>query len=188
MKPQRSDPAFRRYLERGLEQLRASRGREARYTLAALTSGRVKVDAFSDLTARDFRHLRRDLAAQKLRPDDYRRLHDPRSRALRAISGAINGYMWDDRVYVHRQLSPKKLASTLVHEVTHVLNRSEERYRTPRSILLEEYRSFYAEKRFLGVEMTAARCRALKAWVIREYGLSGVTPADVPDLPPSRAR
>lgn len=177
MNPRASDPAFRRYIEAGLKALAASPADEAKRTLRAITSGRVKVDRFPDLTAGDLRHVRKDL-----------KLHDSRAKVFREMSRQLNGYMWDDRVYVHRDLSPAKLASTLVHEVTHVLNRSEEHYRSPKSVLLEEYRSFYAEQRFAGVEMTPARCRALKQYVIREYQLKGVTPEDVPDQPPSRAR
>ena len=182
--PKVSDAGFRRYIQRGLEQLKKSDTPEAKRTLAAITSGKVKVDLFSDLTARDFRHMRKDLP--ELRKADFAKLHDAKSKGFRAIATALNGYMWDDRVYVHRDLSAKKLASTLVHEVTHVLNKSEENYRGAKNALLEEYRSFYAEKRFAGVDMTPARCKALKQYIIREYELKGVTPDDVPDRPPSR--
>src|SRR5688572_27653706 len=179
--PKISDIGFRKYIQRGLEQLAKSDTPEARRTLKAITSGSVKVDLLSDLTASDFRHMRKDLP--ELRKADFPKLHDARSKGFRTIAAALNGYMWDDRVYVHGNMSAKKLASILVHEVTHVLNRSEENYRSAKAVLLEEYRSFYAEKRFAGVEMTPERCRALKQYVIRTYELKGVTPADVPDLP-----
>lgn len=175
MKPSPHDAAFRRYIEKGLFELQKSDTPEARRTLRALTSGQVKVDGFSDLTAADFRHVRRDLPAERLTKLD--------ARAVKRISKAINGYQWDDRIYVHRDLSPRRLASLLVHEVTHVLTRAEENYRGPKAALLQEYAAFYAEKRFLGVEMTPARCLALKKYVIELYELKGVTPADVPDRP-----
>lgn len=185
VKPRSSDPAFRRYIARGLEVLAQSDVPEARRTLKAITSGRVKVDVFGDATAADFRHMRKDLPEARLKRLD--------GRAVERISRSINGYQWDDRIYVHRELSPKRLASLLVHEVTHVLTRAEENYRGPKAALRQEYAAFYAEKRFNGVEMTPQKCRALKRYIIELYELEGVTPEDVPDRPqppvrsPSRA-
>lgn len=175
VKPATTSPAFRRYIEAGLKLLAASDSPEAKRTLKAINGGRVKIDLFSDLTAADFRHMKKDLPDEKLVRQNR--------EAYRAISRNLNGYMWDDRVYVHRELSPKKLAATLVHEVTHVLTKAEENYRGPKAALRQEYAAFYAEKRFLGFEMTPARCLALKRYIIDLYALKGVTPADVPDLP-----
>jgi hypothetical protein len=177
------DSRLRRELEAALQVLAHSNTAVARRTLRALTSGRVKVDGFSDFTRRDFRHVAKDL---HLRLKDYARLRDPDSKPAREIARDLEGYEWDDRVYVAGGVGARRLASRLVHEVTHVLNRSEEHYRGPKEILLEEYRSFYAEKLFARVEMTPARARHLKQYVIRLYALKGVTPDDVPDVPPSR--
>ena len=90
----------------------------------------------------------------------------------------------DDRIYVARGLTPTKLASTLVHEVNHFINKSEEHYRGPTQGLLEEYRSFYVEKLFAGVTMTPARCKALKEEVAREYGFTKAHLERIPDVPP----
>lgn len=174
MNPRRTDAAFKRYIEGGLKALAASDTPEAKRTLKAITSGRVKVDQFGDFTGRDFRHVQKDVKGVGAKLD---------ARAYKTVSAALDGYMWDDRVYVHRELSPKRLASVLVHEVTHVLMEAEENYRGPKAALLQEYASFYAEKRFSGVEMTAAQCRALKLEIIRDYELKGVRPEDVPDRP-----
>ncbi len=174
MKASPADPAFRKYVEAGLKVLAASDVPEARRTLKAIASGRVKVDGFGDFTAKDFRHVRHDVPGVGPKLD---------ARAQRRISKELDGYMWDDRVYVHRELSPKRLASVLVHEVTHVLMRAEEHYRGPKAALRQEYAAFYAEKRFRGVEMTAAKCRALKLEIIESYELKGVKPEDVPDHP-----
>ena len=176
MRPERSDPAFRRYIESGLKALAASDVPEAKRTLKAITKGQVKVDGFSDFTAKDYQKVRKGMKGLGPKLD---------ARAERRISAALDGYMWDDRVYVHRGLSPRRLASVLVHEVTHVLTKAEENYRGPKAVLRQEYAAFYAEKRFWGVEMTPARCRALKQYIIREYELKGVTPDDVPDRPVS---
>lgn len=174
MKPQRTDAAFRRYVEAGLKALAASDVPEAKRALKAIRSGKVKVDLFSDLTGADFRHVRKDVPGVGPKLD---------ARAFAKISKALDGYMWDDRVYVHRDLSPKRLASVLVHEVTHVLAEAEESYRGARAALSHEYAAYYAEKRFAGIEMTPARCKALKQYLIRHYELKGVTPDDVPDRP-----
>jgi hypothetical protein len=178
----RTSPRFRRYIEAGLKALAASDVPEAKRALKAITSGRVKVDLFTDFTAKDFRRVRKDVPGVGAKLD---------ARAYEKISGALDGYMWDDRVYVHRDLTPRRLASVLVHEVTHVLARAEENYRGPKAALRQEYAAFYAEKRFQGVEMTPARCRALKLEIIEHYELKGVKPEDIPDRPvltaPSRA-
>jgi hypothetical protein len=188
--PVHADDGFRAYVERALQVLAANPTLEARRTLKAIVTGRVRIDLLADLTAADFRRVRKDLLKWNipLRESDYGRLHDTRSRGFRAIARVLNGYMWDDRVYIHRELSAKQLAVTLVHEVSHVLNRSEEHYRAPRDVLIEEYRAFYAEKRFSGLKMTPGRCHALKLRIIREYQLEGVAPEDIPDVPRDRKR
>jgi hypothetical protein len=175
------DAGFRTYFDAALRLLAASPCRDARRTLRAIRRGHVRVQPFSQLSRADFQRVR----------DDLRRwnIHVPASRsvAVRTIARTLNGYMWSDRVYVHRDLSTRQLAATLVHEVNHVLNHSEAHYRGPLDVLREEYRAYLAEKRFEGIRMTRARCRALKLRVIREYQLRGLTPEDVGDRPAMRA-
>jgi hypothetical protein len=161
------------YLKPALELLSRSPALEARRTLRAIRRGRVRIQLLKDLSAADLGRVRKDLGRSNL--------------SLRTVLRSLNGYMWGDRVYVHRSLSPSQLAATLVHEVSHVLNRSEEHYQTPLDVLREEYRAYYAEQRFAGVAMTRVRCHTLKLRVIREYQLEGVAPADLPDVPVSRA-
>lgn len=186
--PRSSSPAFRAYIQAGLAVLARSRRAIARATLWAITRGRVRIDLLADLTRPDFHRVRRDLLKDgvQLGADDFLRLHDKRAGASRAIRGVLDGYQWDDRIYVDGTLSPARLAKVLVHEVNHVLNASEENYRGARAMLREEYRALYAERLLAGVTMTRARCLALKRALIRDYGIPGVTPADVPDVPPGR--
>ncbi|MEN9799783.1 MAG: hypothetical protein RL653_3480 [Pseudomonadota bacterium] len=183
--PQRSSAAFRGKVEAALRLLEKSGTPTARGTVEALRSGRVKVDGFSDLTRSDYRRLARELdpRGKVLTADAFESLGREGSRAHKLVDGAIYGYMWDDRVYVSTETSTRRLAATLVHEVNHVLNRSEENYRGAKAKLREEYRAHYAERVALGVEMTPERCRRLKQHIIREYALTGVTPADVADVP-----
>ena len=85
----------------------------------------------------------------------------------------------------HRCAQVGDLAATLVHEVNHVFNNSEEKYRSQKAILVEEYRAFYSEELLrTGKTPTATRAKALKEEIIAEYGLKNVTAKDVPDVPP----
>jgi hypothetical protein len=180
--------AFRSYVAAALEKLLAAPAPIGKKTHAAISSGRIKLDELSDLTRRDFERARKELApdGMHLKASDFYKLHDARTGAARAIRKALDGYQWDDRIYVARGLSKQRLAETLVHEVNHVANHSEKHYRTHKDVLREEYRAFYVERIFRGERMTAAKCKALKEDVIRGYSLRGVTPADVPDVPPGK--
>ena len=184
--PRNTSLEFRGYVAKALRALRRSDTEVGRATYEAIATGKIKVDELSDLTRADYMHLRKELIPDgvRLKVEDYERLHRP--TVMRAITESIDGYMWDNRIYVTRGASAEKLASTLVHEVNHVLNASEENYRGDKNILEEEYRAFYAEELFKGTEMTPERCRRLKQEVIDGYGLDGVTPDDVADLPPGR--
>lgn len=185
--PKRTSLGFARYLSGALEVLRASPNEVARGTFRLIASGRVKVDELSDMTQADFRRLRHGMRNElKLGENDLARLRQHGSRVHRLVSGAVNGFQWDERVYVARGMSPAVLADTLVHEVSHVLNRSEENYRGQRAILVEEYRAFYAERLARGEKMTPEKAKALKQHVIRLYGLDRVTAADVSDVPPGQ--
>lgn len=177
--PARTSASFRRYVGAALDVLRKSDTKIGRLTWELVATGRVQLDELRDLNRADYLRARREL--QK---DGVQLPMRPGDAAFRAITRSINGYMWDDRIYLAGGLKPKELASTIVHEVNHVLNRSEEHYRSDRQILVEEYRAFYSERMFAKQALTPMACRALKERVIADYNLRGVTPDDVPDLPP----
>ncbi|MFH1812029.1 MAG: hypothetical protein ABIJ09_25040 [Pseudomonadota bacterium] len=182
--PARSSLPFRTSVARALDVLKKSDSAVARTTYEAIVGGRVKVDTLSDLSRPDYLRLRKELLPEgvQLTTADYAHLeHKP---VLRAITSSIDGYMWDDRIYIADGLTPARLAETLVHEVNHVLNHSEEHYRGDRTAFVEEYRAYYAEALLREENLTPARCRELKQEVIREYGFKNVSPDDVPDLPP----
>jgi hypothetical protein len=185
--PTRSSLAFRTEVMAALDVLKDSKTAVGRATFEAIVSGRVKVDTLSDLTRPDFMRVRRDLLPDgvDLKVDDFIKLHDTQSGAMRAITSKLDGYMWDDRVYVTQGRPAKELAATLVHEVNHVFNNSEEKYRSQKAILVEEYRAFYSEELLrTGKTPTATRAKALKEEIIADYGLTNVTAKDVPDVPP----
>jgi hypothetical protein len=76
---------------------------------------------------------------------DARRLADEG-----ATVDEVDGYMWSNRVYVARGMPVARLAATLVHEVNHVINRSEVGYWDdfPTSAFVHEYRAFHTEAMF----------------------------------------
>ena len=184
--PARTSTQFRNYVGAALELLKKSDTPIGRLTFDLISSGAVKIDGLSDLTRADYLRVRHEMdkAGGRPLPMDRDTLDDKRSRAWRAITTDLTGYMWDDRIYVAEGLSSRDLASTLVHEVNHVRNHSEEAYRSPKAVLIEEYRAFYSEALFGGEALSAARCRQLKEGVIRDYDLKDVGPDDVADLPP----
>lgn len=180
--PRRTSTAFRMLIGRALEILLRSPAPVGRRTYEAIATGKIVVDDLADLNAEDYQRLRRDFRKDGILVDE-RRDGVIKGASLRAITATIDGYMWDERIYVSGTLDPRDAARILVHEVNHVLNASEEHYRSDQKILVEEYRAFYAQS-LLDGPMKPAACRALKERVIRDYGLTGVTPDDVPDVPP----
>ena len=83
----------------------------------------------------DFARVKRDFKKDGV--DVHRHDGEIDARSLRAITNDIAGYMWDDRVYVAPGMDPADIARALVHEVNHVLNESEEHYRSALSTLIE---------------------------------------------------
>jgi hypothetical protein len=186
VKPERTTKEFRAYVDKALAVLKSTNTPLAQGTYRAIVTGKVKIDEVTDLTRADYIRARKDLLkwTTALKPDGYESLSNLKSPASKALDRLLNGYMWDDRIYVARGLNPRKLASTLVHEVNHFINKSEEHYRGPTQGLLEEYRAFYVEKLFAGVEMTPARCASLKEAVAKDYGFTKAHMDAIPDRPP----
>jgi len=148
--PTHSTYTFRRSISRALNKLAAHDSELAHLTLKSIEDGLVLIDDLRDLTCADFERVRADLPDAGLTPEDRATLHDRGSDAAAAIEAELDGYMWSNRIYVARGQTTLRLAATLVHEVNHVLNRSEVGYYDdlPTSAFLHEYRSFYAESLF----------------------------------------
>jgi hypothetical protein len=187
IRPSAAPEGFLEHMDRALERLRTSPTEIGRATYAYLHAGRARVGTFNELTKHDFLHIAHDLSESgiHLRPTSYAGLHTPGSRTAQAIANHFDAYMWSDRIYVRSHERADRLASALVHETNHVINRSSAHYRGAKAGFREEYRAFYVEALFRGEEMTKERCRALKEKVIRLYGFDA-QPSDVPDVPPGR--
>jgi hypothetical protein len=160
--PGHTSAAFRRYIQGGLELLAAHDSEIARLTARAIRDGRVLVDELADLTCWDFERARLELGHLELHASDYVRLREPGGTVAARLAGEIDGYMWSNRIYVSRGLDRRRLAATLVHEVNHVINRSEVGYfdDLPTSAFLHEYRAFHAERlvdpgAYEGIDLTA---------------------------------
>lgn len=183
--PARTSSRFRRTIGAALTELLRSDTKIGQLTHELIVTGQVKVDELDDLTRADYMRVRQELAKSGVDiPANRDALDDKRGKAWRAITTDMNGYMWDDRIYVAPGLSPRELASILVHEVNHVRNESEAHYRGEQAVFVEEYRAAYAEALFRDEKLSAARCREIKEGVIRDYGLKDVTADDVSDRPP----
>ncbi len=177
--PAHTSAAFRRYIAGGLAFLEASESQVARLTARAIRDGKVRVDELADLTCWDFQRVRGELPELDLAPGDFARLHDRDGEVAGELAGALDGYMWSGRVYVARGLSARRLGATLVHEVNHVINRSDVGYYEdlPTSAFLHEYRAFYAESLF---EPGPYEGVNLVDYVIENYDLDrSKIPADI---------
>ena len=174
-----STATFRRYVNRALDRLAEHDSELAQLTLASIEDGRVRIDELADLTCADFLRVIRDLPDLALEPADHARLQLRGSNLAATLAEHLDGYMWSNRIYVSREQTSIGLAATLVHEVNHVINRSEVGYYDdlPTSAFLHEYRAFHAESLF---DPDAWDGVDLVDHVITEYELDrGGIPADV---------
>lgn len=196
--PTHTNATFRTYIHRALDELAAQDSDLARLTLASIGAGKVHIDELSDLTCADYLHVLRDLPDLHLTPADYVHLKERGSDATAAISSELDGYMWGNRVYLARSMQPRHVAATLVHEINHVINRSEVGYYDdlPSSAFVHEYRAFYVEREF---DPTPYEGVDLVDYVITNYDLdrakihpdllaSPLTPKLLPDAAAWRSR
>lgn len=187
--PATSDAAFRAEIEAALAALCVSDSdRDLGYhTYRSIATGLVQLDVLEDLSDADYQTV---LVFMEL-PSDT-----PREQAMPAILRDMVGYMWGNRLYFQLGLTTGELAATLVHEVNHVLNRSDENYYLPidgavseaeRKQILnelrtdhgaafrEEYRAFYVEEVYNGAPLDVGMrqsMRTLKQDVASLYELS----------------
>ena len=154
-------------------------------TVARIEDGDVWIGPVSDARGADLWHMCKDIVPDECgdRPTDEDWAATPEIQE--AIEADLDGYQWGNRLYFtwSDETDPRKLAATLVHEVNHVLNRSEcyyyDDYETHEvnqtGAFLEEFRAFYAECWLnRGAKATVEACRehAVKTMDELEYGLT----------------
>jgi hypothetical protein len=154
-------------------------------TLERITTGDVLLGSIQDSRGRDRWHMCRDfeLSACEGRPTrDADWIGD--DEVADTIDNELDGYMWGNRLYFSffEDREPSSLAATLVHEVNHILNRSEcsyyediDQHRVNDTLAyIEEYRAFLAECFFAeGDDQTTESCseHAAQQLIDLEYGL-----------------
>lgn len=192
--------AFRAAIEDALRNLCQSQsdGDLGFETYKSIVTGRVQIDVLEDLSDLDYSTV---LVFYGLAPGT------PREDALPGILADLAGYMWGNRVYVVLGGTTDALAATLMHEVNHVLNRSDENYYLPlerevvepeRSEILnalrvdegtgfvEEYRAFYLEQVLSGSPLEVGKTESmatLKQSIADLYDFSSLDVSTFPDFP-----
>jgi hypothetical protein len=146
-------------------------------TLERITSGDVLLGSIAGSRGIDRWHMCKDFALSACPgtwPDDDDWLGD--QDVATTIETELDGYQWGNRLYFAfgAEMGTQELASTLVHEVNHVLNRSECHYYTDMEehlvddspAFVEEYRAFTAECVYTGHADNAAGCHGFALeWV-----------------------
>lgn len=158
----------------------------AKNTLAAVRDGKVVFDTLDRLTVADCRQLVEENPAQwsgVVSPDECV-ANDEGTQVPARILQRVSGYQHENRIYVRADAKAKDAAATLVHETNHVANATHERYSSSREKLEEEYRAYWVALVFTdGRAPGAGYLDWLKGWIIEQYALNGVAPADLTDHP-----
>jgi hypothetical protein len=117
----------------------------------------------------------------------------------RKLQTSLDGYQWGNRLYftIKRTTEVDELASTLVHEVNHVLNRSECSYYSdvPEHVMdgnkafVEEYRAYLVECYFVKDQSANEdACTAFATKALEPYGFEHDLRAIVPEGEPPETR
>ncbi|HIA00595.1 MAG TPA: hypothetical protein EYN66_01560 [Myxococcales bacterium] len=154
-------------------------------TLARIQAKEVLIDQVANARGVDLWHMCKDITPNDCgdRPEESSWSGTPAMR--RTIVDNLDGYQWGNRLYftLTEDTDPRNLAATLVHEVNHVLNRSECNYYQDfdthevdqTRAFVEEFRAFYSECWLKqGTKATVAVCREQAKQVMEEleYGMT----------------
>jgi hypothetical protein len=186
--PNNKNPLFQLRMKKALKYLKEGEHKISTETYNYLIQGKAKVDLIIDLTYNDYLQVLSDFEREgqniSFTAEDYEKLTiDP--KVAKEFEELMDGYMWDDRIYVSANLKPYDLAVTLVHEVNHVINESHKvYYKSDYYAFLEEYRAFYVEGLFTGKEpKTKDAFRDLKEYVAGLYNFPIALVEKLPDIP-----
>ena len=156
-------------------------------TLRALRSGVAHLDTLDRLTVEDCVMLLTEnpkpwagIAAAGECGKAEEGLATVPAAVLERVSGFTNG----DRIYVNPARSTRDMATTVVHEINHVANHSQDHYGTHAEILREEYRAYWVAQHFedAGRPVGGAYLGWLKHWIVENYALDA-SPAELTDVP-----
>jgi hypothetical protein len=159
------------------------RGELAHHTLARINDGDVTIGTVEGARGPDRWHMCKDLAHAacdgSITEDGAWYGDDSLSEAL---AGDLDGYMWGNRLYFAfaDELTDELLAATLVHEVNHILNRSECSYYLDieqhvvddTAAYVEEYRAFFSECLYLDEHASSETCDVSAATHVADYGFA----------------
>lgn len=169
--------ALKSKINRTLKELQTSKTEIAQYTYESICAGRAQIGTLADVTYLDFLQILSDFkrygTESFLTAAHYQNLKKKNSKSLIELKRHLDGYMWEKRIYLSDNNDSKTLAATLIHEVNHVLNRSElNYYQSDDLAFMEEYRAFYVEKLFREENMDDEKAlKALQLRVKNDYNL-----------------
>jgi hypothetical protein len=200
--PGNTSAAFRTEIEDALRWLcQTQTDRDLSYhSYASIAQGLVEIDRLEDMTDLDYR------TALVFAGIEYGSIS--REEAMERLADRLYGYMWSNRIYLNMAVdrTTTELAGTLVHEVNHVVNRSDENYYLPLEgelseaerleildslqtdpgrAFIEEYRAFYIEAALSGESLDRGHHQSmygLKRWVANGYGFDIIV-NEFPDYP-----
>ena len=168
------------FLAQVLDELAHSRSPIAANTLDAIHRGVIALDTLDRMPPADCRALLAENA------EEWKGV-DPAGcdeGVPAPVLDKVGGFSTEHRVYLRSGVAPRAAAATLVHEVNHIANASNDHYATAEQKLAEEYRAYWVAVVYQdGKAPNAGYLGWLKGWIIENYALSGVTPADLPDRP-----
>lgn len=186
--PKNKHPLFLLRMKKALKYLKEGEHKIAADTYKYILSGKAKIDLIVDLTYSDYLQVLSDFEREgqeiNFTAQDYERLSiDP--DLAKEFQALMDGYMWEDRIYVSSNLKSYDLAVTLVHEVNHVINKSHEvYYKSDYHAFLEEYRAFYVEGLFTGkAPKTKEAFQELKKYVAELYAFPQDLVEKLPNIP-----
>lgn len=179
---------FEKKVQKAIEELSQGERPIAIETSRCLKAGRAKILSLTDLTVSDYRQVLKFWKDQgeklNFTASDYPQLKVKKSPLQKYLLRALDGFMWDDRIYLHPDVSSRGLASTLVHEFNHVINKSHLHYATDEESFTEEYRAFAMEEELAGRDWRAhAAAMNLKKRVAKDYNLKRLKLESLPDVP-----
>ena len=157
----------------------------ARETVNRIQAGDVWIGAVDQARGEDLWHMCMDFMPAECGERPTSKKWAATKKIRETIFAELDGYQWGNRLYftLPEDIDPKELAATLVHEVNHVLNRSECSYYkdfTTHKVdetyaFVEEFRAFYAEcwlRRGVDASREACQEEAATTLVERDYGMT----------------